>query len=200
MKTFRHKKTGDFGFYKDGVFKQGNCSVEIGCEPSSEFWEKAFITEDGQTRFSGDNVAWSIENEFKYMLTLHENHHMLLNNENSSYKIFSTEEKAKEHQEKHKLPIYTTEDGVELFGGERIFGVTDDLQLCYACMATNDNIRRCKVFAKRENAEKCIRDNEKKYSLNDIEKTLQGYLISSFERNKVKEYVIESLEKWKIKK
>jgi hypothetical protein len=37
-KTYRHRKTGELAYYKDGVFKQGNCSVEIGVEPSSEFW------------------------------------------------------------------------------------------------------------------------------------------------------------------
>jgi len=40
MKTFKHKRTGEIATYKDGVFKQGNCCVEIGTEPSSEFWEE----------------------------------------------------------------------------------------------------------------------------------------------------------------
>jgi len=40
MKTFKHRKTGEVAYYKDGVFKQGNCSVEIGCEPNGEFWEE----------------------------------------------------------------------------------------------------------------------------------------------------------------
>jgi len=37
-KVFKNRKTGEFAYYKDGVFKQGNCAVEIGVEPSSEFW------------------------------------------------------------------------------------------------------------------------------------------------------------------
>ncbi len=37
-KTYRHKKTGELAYYKDGIIKVGNCSVEIGVEPSSEFW------------------------------------------------------------------------------------------------------------------------------------------------------------------
>lgn len=37
-KTYRHKKTGEIAYYKDGIIKVGNCSVEIGVEPSSEFW------------------------------------------------------------------------------------------------------------------------------------------------------------------
>lgn len=40
MKKFRNKKTGEIATYKDGCFKKGNCVVEIGVEPSSEFWEE----------------------------------------------------------------------------------------------------------------------------------------------------------------
>jgi hypothetical protein len=40
MKTFKHKKTGEIATYKDGVFKQGRFCVEIGTEPSKEFWEE----------------------------------------------------------------------------------------------------------------------------------------------------------------
>lgn len=39
-KKFKHKTTGEIGYYKDGIFKQGNCCVEIGVPPSSEFWEE----------------------------------------------------------------------------------------------------------------------------------------------------------------
>jgi hypothetical protein len=39
-RTFKHKKTGEVAYYKDGVFKQGRFCVEIGVEPSSEFWEE----------------------------------------------------------------------------------------------------------------------------------------------------------------
>ena len=45
-KTYRHRKTGELAYYKDGIFKQNNCSVEIGVEPSSEFWERVFKTEE----------------------------------------------------------------------------------------------------------------------------------------------------------
>ena len=45
-KTYRHRKSGELAYYKDGIFKQGNYSVEIGVEPSSEFWERAFKTEE----------------------------------------------------------------------------------------------------------------------------------------------------------
>lgn len=37
-KVYKHKKTGETITYKDGVIKAGNCSIETGVEPSSEFW------------------------------------------------------------------------------------------------------------------------------------------------------------------
>jgi len=40
MKTFKHKKTGEIATYKDGVLKSSGFCVEIGTEPSSEFWEE----------------------------------------------------------------------------------------------------------------------------------------------------------------
>lgn len=44
-KTYKHKKTGELAYYKDGVFKQGRFAVEIGAEPSSEYW-KEIISKD----------------------------------------------------------------------------------------------------------------------------------------------------------
>ena len=44
-RTFKHKKTGELATYKDGIFKQGRFTVEIGVEPSSEFWEEV-VTKD----------------------------------------------------------------------------------------------------------------------------------------------------------
>ena len=40
MKTFKHKKTGEIATYKDGVLTSSGFSVEIGVEPSSEFWDE----------------------------------------------------------------------------------------------------------------------------------------------------------------
>jgi hypothetical protein len=40
MKTFKHKKTGEIATYKDNVLTSSGFSVEIGVEPSSEFWEE----------------------------------------------------------------------------------------------------------------------------------------------------------------
>lgn len=167
-KIFKNRKSGELAYYKDGIFKQGNCSVEIGVEPSSEFWEKAFKTEDGEIKFCGDSVAWYILDSYRYMLTLCETHYKLLDGEGSTYKIFSTVEKAKKYEEKHKEPILTTEDNEDIFGGESIYSVTDDFQLCYTSIATKENVQGIRVFAKRENAEEYILMNKPILSLNDL--------------------------------
>lgn len=39
-RKFKHRKTGEIAYYKDGVFKQGRFAVEIGYEPSKEYWEE----------------------------------------------------------------------------------------------------------------------------------------------------------------
>ena len=52
-KQFKHKKTGEIISYKEGIIKSGSFVLEIGCEPSTEYWEEIteksvlFITEDG---------------------------------------------------------------------------------------------------------------------------------------------------------
>lgn len=39
-KKFKHKKTGEIITYKDGVIKSGTFVLDMGCEPSSEYWEE----------------------------------------------------------------------------------------------------------------------------------------------------------------
>ena len=78
-----------------------------------------------------------------------------------------------EDTEKVKEPILTTVDGFELFGGESIYGVTDDFQLCYVSIATEENIQRCKIFAKKENAEEYIK-TYKNYKTVDGKQIVEG--------------------------
>jgi hypothetical protein len=40
MKTFKHKQTGEIATYKDGILKSSGFCVEIGVEPSNQFWEE----------------------------------------------------------------------------------------------------------------------------------------------------------------
>lgn len=40
IKTFKHKKTGEIITYEDGVIKSGTFVLDLGCEPSKDFWEE----------------------------------------------------------------------------------------------------------------------------------------------------------------
>ncbi len=64
MKKFKHLKTGEIAIYQDGVLKSSGFCVEIGVEPSSEFWEEIiekpvlFITADGKEIREGDSYVY----------------------------------------------------------------------------------------------------------------------------------------------
>jgi len=85
MKKFKHKKTGEIATYKNGVLKIERCCVEIGVEPSSEFWEEivekdyeilsfinnsdpaiwkntpATLRADGKYRINDDSDGWTLD-------------------------------------------------------------------------------------------------------------------------------------------
>ena len=83
-------------------------------------------------------------------------------------KYYYKDGKVIEYEERYKTPILTTEDNVELFGGESIYSVTDDFQLCYTSIATKENVQGVRVFAKKEVAEEHILMNKPLLSLNDL--------------------------------
>ncbi len=71
MKKFKHLKTGEIAIYQDGVLKSSGFCVEIGVEPSSEFWEEIIekpvllITTDNVKVYKDDmiygiNLNWKI--------------------------------------------------------------------------------------------------------------------------------------------
>lgn len=92
-----------------------------------------------------------------------------------------------EFWEEVKEPLFTTYDGLEIFAiGVPIYHVFNDLtpeedagyDAKWKIISTTFNIQNNgneyhKIFAEKENAEKYIRDNEKKYSLNDIKETVK---------------------------
>ena len=129
-RTFKHKKTGHLGYYKDGVFRQGRFCIEIGVEPSIEFWEEVIEntpltkTFDGVDVFEGDNVAWVIMGEFSYIITLHKIHAKSCLENSEIYKIFSTKEKALEWVEENRpKTLFTTLDNVDLKYGDKFYVV-----------------------------------------------------------------------------
>jgi hypothetical protein len=129
-RTFKHKKTGEVAYYKDGVCRQGRFCVEIGVEPSSEYWEEVIEnppltkTFDGVDVFEGDNVAWVIRGEFSYMLTLHKIHIKSCLQNSEIYKIFSSKKKALEWVEENRPKVlFTTRDNVDLKFGDKFYVV-----------------------------------------------------------------------------
>lgn len=92
---------------------------------------------------------------------------------------------------KVKESIFVTYDGVELFGGVCVYGVTDDMQLTYTSIATEDNVKRCRVFAKKENAEKYILDNKPKrlYTEDEMVKALENWGMCRVDISYVNEFL-----------
>jgi hypothetical protein len=68
---------------------------------------------------------------------------------------------------KAKQSLFKTVDGVEIYGGETIYAVSDGLQLLYGSYA-KENDKSLRSFAKRENAEKYILMNKPLLSLDDL--------------------------------
>jgi len=115
-KVYKHKKTGELAYYKDGIFKQGRFCVEIGVEPSSEFWnEVLFITEDGVEMFEGGvyYVPQRKGKKYEGYLSFSAVKNYVHDNE---VKRFASKQKVLEFiKDFNKEPILTTFDGVELF-------------------------------------------------------------------------------------
>ena len=97
-KVFKHRKTGEIAYYKDGILKSGDCCIEIGVEPSSDIWEKPiWKTEDGVDVFERESVAWVIRENFKYTLPINSLHIEACLVHKDTYKVFSSEISAKNY-------------------------------------------------------------------------------------------------------
>jgi len=77
--------------------------------------------------------------------------------------------------EEIKEPIFVTEDGVDVFEGDSIYTVSDNFQLLYTSFALKID-KTVRSFAEKENAEKYIEDNQKKFSLSDIREAIKYVL------------------------
>lgn len=76
-----------------------------------------------------------------------------------------------EFWEEIKELLFTTYDGVEIFEQVRLWTVIKD-SLSLVTSTPTELCRQYIYFAEKENAEKYIRDKEKKYSLNDIKEAV----------------------------
>ena len=83
--------------------------------------------------------------------------------------------------EEIKEDSFITEDGVELFGGETVISVHTGcsiMAVCYGFSVKNFKESTCLFFAKKENAEKYIELNAKKYSIKDIVLAVNNWAMS----------------------
>jgi hypothetical protein len=82
MKIFKHKKSGEIAIYKDGVLKSSNFCVEIGVEPSNEYWEE-IISSSKSAYFDGKPKQETLEEA-----VLNSEEHNNLTSEDGSYLSF----------------------------------------------------------------------------------------------------------------
>lgn len=170
-KVYKHKKTGETITYKDGVIKAGNCVIETGVEPSSEFWnEILFITEDGVEMFEGGvyYVPQRKDNKYDGFLSIIAVSGTAYDSET---KRFASKQKALEFIEYfNRESVFTTFDGVELFGGEQALLVTDNFLQGVLLNFSPEDFKNTKgkIFAEKENLEEFILMNKPLLSLNDL--------------------------------
>ena len=207
MKTFKHKKTGEIATYKDGILKSSGFSVEIGVEPSSNFWEEfvekdyeilSFIDisklikkEDGlfyreNTQNKGvredqishfrinsvlrksDNCVFTIGDKItgksQYNCTINS----IELNPNCPQIMFNRlDEGIDLINAKHiKKPIFKTNDGVDIFEGDRVYSVTPSFCIGYSSSLKYKPIQPC--FSTKEKAKEFILMNKPCLSINDI--------------------------------
>lgn len=210
-KVYKHRKTGELAYYKDGVFKQGNCSVEIGVEPSSEFWTEisykvletkvyncqgisnGTYTVITSVKRLSDGEVFSIGDKISFR-------GLYGNNSQHKYDIikgFDLKQDANlgvlyhnglvglSKIEKYKESILTTFDGVELFDQDVYYFIWlnkpahgQEINKVYKAIArpleedtswSSDAV----FFSTKESAEKYLKENQKKYSVNDIKEIVK---------------------------
>jgi len=185
-KVYKHKKTGQIAYYKDGVFKQNNFAVEIGVEPSSEFWnEVLFITEDGVEMFEGGVYYVPQRKDKKYdgFISIIAVSAIVYNSET---KRFASKQKALDFIEDfNKEPVLVTYDKVELFDQDVYYFIWlnkpahgQEVNKIYKAIVrpldedtawSSDAV----FFSTEELAEKYLKENKKKYSVNDIKEIVK---------------------------
>ena len=177
-KKFKHRKTDEIITYKDGVIKSGTLALDMGCEPSSEYWEEVKKTypigtkvrdwlgkiyekkEDGWFRTTALLALNESEiGEGKYYQVIEEpkNYHVSLNSI------------------KHiKQPLFTTEDGVDIFKGDFYIMVSNDLFEVRTLCAMGNEIANIKRFSTEDAAREYLMWNKPVLSLKDVASIYPG--------------------------
>ena len=208
-RVFKHRKTGEIAYYKDGIFKSGNCSIKI--EPSSDIWEEekyellSWIDKKGNVYENREPVASILGNNSFYITSI---------KRLSDGEIFSVGDKVKKSGcentgtisqirmiddrlyfssktfgwtklESMIKPVLITVDGVDLYKGDYYWffwtknpARGQEINKIYKYkvvpLDSETNWSENAMFFSSEIAAKnYLRDNEKKYSLNDIKETVK---------------------------
>ena len=213
-RVFKHRKTGEIAYYKDGIFKSGNCSIEIGREPSSDIWEEekyellSWTDKKGNVYENREPVASILGNNSFYITSI---------KRLSDGEIFTVGDKAKTSKfgttgtisqisteggslyfsseecvwgaylESMIKPVLITVDGVGLYKGDYYWffwtknpAHRQEINTIYKYRVTlldseTSWSKNAMFFSSEIAAKNYLRDNEKKYSLNDIKETVKKF-------------------------
>lgn len=187
-RVFKHRKTGEIAYYKDGILKSGNCCIEIGVEPSRDVWAEAlFTTEDGVPIFLADEFFCAVKIGNKYRNEIVSRSAYKDNHKNYS-KIFSSFFEAAKfvYEYNNRKPLLVTQEGVELFEGDDYWffwtknpAHRQEVNTIYKYkvkpLDSETTWSKNAVFFSSEIAAKnYVKENEKKYSLNDIKEAVKN--------------------------
>lgn len=192
MKKFKHKKTGEIATYKDGVLKSSGFCVEIGVEPSSEFWEEVIEKDyliltyndsnyikiirsvkrltDNEIFFIGDKVktdglSWD---EIQTIQSFQTNSNgffaRLGREENSSFVTYKRLDELKKVKK-----LFTTQDGIDMYEGDKCWaGYLEEGIESFEFLDYEGTSKRMIYFSTKKAAKEYILMNKPCLSLNDV--------------------------------
>lgn len=170
-KVFKNKKTGEIAYYKDGILKVDNCAVEIGHEPSLEFWglvERGEVI--GKDFYGNDilkyNKIYSVSDDLNLYFT-----DMATKENIKGVRCFVSKDLAKRYKKEREEVVLTTNDGVSLKFGDKYFVVdTSRFNIFEASADITFKTERWKGcgFSTRELAEEWVLMNKPLLSLEDL--------------------------------
>lgn len=163
-KKLKHKKTGEIAYYKDGVLKQGQFSVEIGNEPSSEFWEEVVEYPIGTEVYNSQTNTTYTKKENGWYKPAEKTAYTdeIIRDRKHITVISKSEEKPS------KQLIFKTEDGVDIYEGDEVTWLYSHLAICDTRPARSNMVKSFKYFSTREKAQEYIIENKPCLSLKDV--------------------------------
>jgi len=170
-KVFKNKKTGEIAYYKDGILKVNNCAVEIGHEPSLEFWG---LVERGEVigkDFYGNDILkyskiYSVSDDLNLYFT-----DMATKENIKGVRCFVSKDLAKRYKKEREEIVLTTNDEVSLKFGDKYFVASpESYQIFEASAGITFKTERWEGcgFSTRELAEEWILMNRPLLSLEDL--------------------------------